>query len=134
MHMRAVRPYVSALVAIYFSQTADQALRVAASHTVLTSLDPWMVTLREAGHLRRGLTTEHFVQAIVAALFSVSLDWCRGLVSDEDFIFRKLEALLLYAAGATRGAGQKEIASHLTDLLGPRRLYQALAAEVVGAA
>lgn len=129
IHMRSVRQYVSVLVAIYFSQTADSDLRVAASHTVMTSLHPWAVALREGGHIRRGLSNDSFVRAIVAALFSVSLEWCRGDISDDDFLGRKLEALLVYAAGATRGAAQKEVNSQLTDLLGPRYLFKALLAQ-----
>ncbi|MDB5869866.1 MAG: regulatory protein TetR [Polaromonas sp.] len=130
IHMRGMRQYVSALVGIYFSQTADSELRVATMHTALTSLDHWAVALREGGHIRRGITNEGFIRGIVSALFCVVLDWCRGDISDDDFIFRKMEVLLIYATGATRGEAQKQIGSSLTDILGPRRLFQMLAEEV----
>ncbi|MDB5430122.1 MAG: TetR family transcriptional regulator [Caulobacter sp.] len=121
-HMHDSRKFVMAIVAIYFSQTADKDLQVAARTNILGTLLPWAVELRERGHLRVGMGIEPFVHAVVGLLFTVSLDWCRGDISNEEFIYKKLEALLGYASGVTRGAGRREIDLYLTDLLGRRRL------------
>lgn len=64
-------------------------------------------------------------------MFAVSFDWCRGDLSDEDFMLRKLEVLLAFASGAARGQVRKEIDTYLSDLLGPRKLIAALQAEAL---
>jgi AcrR family transcriptional regulator len=130
MHMHDSREFVIAIVAIYFSQTADEDLRVAARTNILVTLMPWVLTLRERGHLRVGAGVESTVYAIVSLLFSVSREWCRGNLSNEAFLIKKLEALLTYASGATRGAGRKEVDRYLTDLLGRKELISAIRAEV----
>ncbi len=120
--MRSVSQYSNAIVSIYFSQTADRDLRDAASYNVMSTIKPWVAALRQAGSLRRGVTAEAFADAIAHLLFGVSLEWCLGNISDEDFLFKKLEVLLVYAAGATRGGAQKDITRYLSDLFGPRTL------------
>ncbi|MFZ4605597.1 MAG: TetR/AcrR family transcriptional regulator [Caulobacter sp.] len=127
-HMHDSRKFVMAVVAIYFSQTADQDLLVAARTNILVTLLPWAIELRERGHLRVGMGVESFVHAVVGLLFTVSLDWCRGDISNDEFIYKKLEALLSYASGVTRGAGRREIDLYLTDLLGRRRLFEEIKA------
>lgn len=122
LHMHDARAFVSAIVAIYFSQTADEDLQVASRMNIIVTLQPWAEAVRERGHLRIGITVDDFVHDIVGLLFDVSLDWCRGKITDVDFITEKLRMTLTYASGATRGAGRKEIDLYLTDLLGKRRL------------
>jgi len=132
-HMHDSREFVIAIVALYFSQTADTDLQVAARMNILSTLQPWAVALRERGHLRVGVSIDSFVHSIVGLLFIVSMEWCRGNVSNEDFIIEKLQATLTFASGATRGAGRKEIDFYLSDLLGKRQLIGALQAEVEAA-
>jgi AcrR family transcriptional regulator len=124
--MRSVRQYSKAIVAIYFSQTADTDLRDAASYNVMNTIKPWVAALRQAGNLRRGITAEAFTDAVAHLLFGVSLEWCLDNITVEDFLFMKLEVLLVYAAGATRGAGQKEVTHYLSDLFGSRQLITAI--------
>ncbi|MDB5423591.1 MAG: TetR family transcriptional regulator [Phenylobacterium sp.] len=131
-HMRHSREFATAIVAIYFSPTADEDLRVAAELNILVTLQPWVLGLRERGHLRVGVSLEPFLIAIVGLLFNLSLEWCRDNISNEEFLLRKLEALLTYASGGTRGAGRKEIDLYLTDLLGRRELISVIEAQAVG--
>lgn len=132
-HMHDSREFVIAIVALYFSPTADTDLQVAARMNILVTLQPWALALRERGHLRVGVSIDIFVHSIVGLLFIVSMEWCRGNVSTEDFIIEKLQAILTYASGATRGAGRKEIDLYLSDLLGKRQLIGALQTEVAEA-
>lgn len=124
--MRNVPQYSKAIVAIYFSQTADPDLRGAASHNVRSYLRPWILGLRQKGNLRRGVTNNGLIDAVTHLMFAVSLEWCLGNIKDEDFLFKKLETLLVYAAGATRGAGNKEISRYLSDVFDRRELIQAI--------
>ena len=129
--LRTMPEFVSAIVSIFFSQTAQTDVRVAASYNLVRTLQPWVRSLREECHLRRGVTPEVMIDSICGLLFNVSLEWCRGNIDDGSYMFRKAEALLTYAAGATRGAGQKEINSYLADLLGRRVLYAEIETHVV---
>lgn len=130
LHMHDARTFVSAIVAIYFSQTADEDLQIASRMNIIVTLQPWAEALRERGHLRVGVTVDDFVRDIVGLLFDASLNWCRGKISDENFGREKLRMTLTYASGATRGAGRKEIDLHLTDLLGKRALIGAIQMQV----
>lgn len=131
LNMHEMREFVSAIVSIYFSQSADADVRVAASYNLMRTLQPWVLSLRELGHLRRGISPEVLIDSIAGLMFNVSLEWCRGNIDDNVYMFRKAEAVLVVAAGATRGAGHKEISSYLTDLLGRKTLYDEINAHVV---
>jgi AcrR family transcriptional regulator len=128
-HMHDSREFVIAIVALNFSQTADEDLQVAARMNILVTLQPWVLALSEQGHLRVGFGAEPLIHAIVGLLFQASLEWCRGNITDEEFIFEKLLSLLTFASGATRGAGRKEVDMYLSDLLGRRKLIAAIQAE-----
>lgn len=129
-HMHDAREFVNAIVAIYFSQTADRDLQVAARMNILVTLQPWVTNLRESGHLRVGMSVDGVVNAIVSMLFHISLEWARGEITNEQFLFEKLQAVLTYASGAARGGGRKEIDLYLSDLLGRRKLIGGIQAQV----
>ena len=133
LSMRDMRPFVLAIVAIYFSPTADMDLRMAARTNILLTLEPWARSMADNGQLRKGMRLDRFMSDIIGALFAVSFDWCRGELSNEDFMLRKLEVLLACASGATRGQVRKEIDDYLTDLLGPRALISNLQTDAVNA-
>lgn len=126
-HMHGVREFVIAIVAIYFSQTAEKDLQIAARMNIQNTLEPWAVALRERGHLRVGLAVQPFIDGISSLMFNMSLEWCRGNINDEEFLFGKLRALLIFASGATRGAGRKEIDQRLGTLLARRELTSSIA-------
>ncbi|MFA7554609.1 MAG: TetR/AcrR family transcriptional regulator [Spongiibacteraceae bacterium] len=129
-NIRAVKAYAVGIVSIFFSQTADTDLRVAASYHITSTLQPWLNTLRQQGCIRRGVLSESLCDAMVSLLFGVALEWARGVVDDEEFLFSKLECLFAYACGATRGKGQKEISRYLTDLLNRKELVSAIITQV----
>lgn len=124
--MRNVREYAKAITAIYFSQTADPDLRAAASYNLMGTIQPWVASLRRGRALRKGVTADDFTDAVVHLLFSTTFEWCLGNIDDDDFLFKKLERLLVYSAGATRGEAQKEINRYLGDLFGRRQLIKAI--------
>tara|TARA_R110001606_G_scaffold381211_1_gene542229 strand:+ start:13247 stop:13954 length:708 start_codon:yes stop_codon:yes gene_type:complete len=123
-NMTNMREFVSAIVAMHFSSSSDEDLRRATRANITSTLRPWVVALREGGHLRSGVNPVDFTNSIIALLFYISLEWCTGAISDEDFIFKKLEALLIYSAGACRGAGLKQVNMYLNDLMGKRTKFE----------
>ena len=129
-HMHDSREFVTALVALYFSHRADPELHFAVKMNIEVTLQPWALSLRDQRGLRRGIAVEQFINNIVSLLFNVSLEWCRGKISNQDFVLEKLQALLTYASGATRGPAQKEIELYLNDLLGKRILFAAIRSKV----
>lgn len=126
INIRSVREYGNAIVSIFFSQTADRDLRMAASYHIITTLRPWVEEFNRKGFISPGIASEDMISAIVYLVFSEALDWSRGNLDDESFLFNKLECLLVYANGATRGAGQKKVRKYLTDLLGSQALITAI--------
>jgi AcrR family transcriptional regulator len=125
-HMRDSREFVIAIAAIYFSQTAANDLQIAARMNIHTTLEPWAFALRERGHLRVGMAPQPFIDGVVALMFNASLEWCRGNIDSEEFLFVKLRALLTFASGATRGAGRREIDLRLNTLLARRELASSI--------
>lgn len=119
----AAREYSSALVTIYFSQTAQQDLQAAARFHIVGTLEPWASALRERGHLRRGFSPERLVNSITHLVFGAALEWSRGSISNDEFLLQRVLAVLLCGAGATRGSAQKEISVYLTDALGKRTFF-----------
>lgn len=127
---RNAREYVSALVAIHFSQTAQDDLRVAASYHIMNILRPWALALRAGGHMRRSYTSEMLTTSIIHLFFGISVDWCRGAISDDDFLHQKLTTLLTCGAGSTRGPTQKHISSLLTDILGSQKRIASIKSDI----
>lgn len=125
-NLLGMRQFVLALVAIYFSPTAGDDLRVAARTNIVITLIPWAHALAEKGQLRAGMSLDHFIQPIIGSMFAVSLDWCRGELSDDEYLDAKLETLLICASGATRGQVRREADEFLSDLLKDRKLIGSL--------
>ncbi|MFA7554608.1 MAG: TetR/AcrR family transcriptional regulator [Spongiibacteraceae bacterium] len=122
-NIRSVSEFTFALVAIFFSQTAEPELPKAASYHTEATLQPWVYALRQRGSIRKGMAPEKLSSALVYLLFSTAQAWARGEIDGSEFLIRKLQHLLTYASGATRGVGQKEINRYLTDVLGSRELF-----------
>lgn len=131
--MSDVRQYVTAIVSIYFTPSMDAELRMAASHRITTTLKPWITSMWESGGIRRGISEDQILRSIVSLLFAISVDWCSGDLSDDEFLDSKLEGLLTYAMGATRGAAHTHVREYLVDLLGPRERIAAIESQIVEA-
>ena len=121
--MLGMREYVKAVTSIYFSMTADGDLREAAGYNVMLTLLPWAKALQQRGCLRAGLTADDLVDHILRLKFTISLEWCKGDISDEDFLNRKVLAVLSSAAGFSCGSGAEEISEYLDDFLGTRAIF-----------
>jgi AcrR family transcriptional regulator len=128
--MLTMKEYVKAVTSIHFSLTADDELRQAASYNVVLTLRPWTLALQRQGHLRSGLTAEDMVDQILRLKFTTSLEWCRGAISDAEFLDGKIFAVLSVAAGFTRESGNDEINTYLTDFLGTRDIFDKFRDEV----
>lgn len=128
-NVRSVKAYAVGIVSIFFSQTADADLRLATSYHITATLRPWLSALRQQGFIRRGVG-DNLSDVMVGLLFGVALEWVRGEVTDEEFLYSKLECLFIYACGVTRGAGQKEISRYLTDLLNRKELVSAIVDQI----
>src|SRR3546814_8047568 len=83
------------------------------------TLFPYTTLFRS--HMRRSFTAEMLTTNIVHLFFGISIEWCRGTISDDEFLHQKLTTLLTCAAGATRGAAPKHIGTLLTDILGSQK-------------
>ncbi len=128
--MLSMQEYVKAVTSIYFSLTVDDDLREAAAYNVILTLLPWAKGLQQQGCLRDGFTADDLVEQIIRLKFTISLQWCRGGISDEAFLEKKVLAVLTSAAGSTRGDGYREISDYLTDFQGKRAIFERFRVEV----
>jgi len=128
--MLSMREYVKAVTSIYFSLTVEEDLREAAAYNVILTLLPWAKALQQQGHMRDGFTAEDLVEQIIRLKFTISLQWSREALTDEEFLNKKVLAVLTSAAGLTCGDGYREISDYIADFQGQRAVFEQFRNEV----
>lgn len=117
INIRKLRGFGSALIAIFVSQTVLSDISNAAHYHTSNTLQPWLLALRQKGYIKKGLSHDRLSLVLEHLLICVAQDWVCGKISDDEFLPKKLQHLLTYALGASRGAGQEEINLYLEDTL-----------------
>jgi TetR/AcrR family transcriptional regulator, cholesterol catabolism regulator len=128
--MLDMKEYVKAVTSVYFSLNVDDDLRMAAGYNVTLTVRPWALALERQGSLRPGVTADQLVDQILRLKFTVSQDWCRDAITDEQFLAGKTLAVLTVAAGLCRGSEYQQLSMYLDDFLGSRSLFEELRHEV----
>lgn len=118
-----IKNYVKAVVALYYSPTADPEIRAAMRQIGIDALTPWLHRLKAAGKLRRGIDYDELIDNLTNVQYMILAGWRLGEIADDRFVFRMVEALLLMAAGAAKGAAHAEITDRLNDLHGERAWF-----------
>jgi TetR/AcrR family transcriptional regulator, cholesterol catabolism regulator len=132
--MLDMKEYVKAVTSVYFSLNVDDDLRKAAGYNVTLTVSPWALALERQGALRPGVTADQLVDQILRLKFTISQDWCRGAITDEQFLDGKALAVLTVAAGLCIGSENEQVGVYLEDLLGSRCRFEQLRREVDQAA
>ncbi len=103
-----IRPYTSAIMAVYNSPTADAALREAIRNVSPTGHRMFAQSLRARRALAPGVTEEILAYNVSTAIYAVLTNWCLGDLEDSQLVDRVAEAVLTVTFAATRGAVHAE--------------------------
>jgi len=111
-----IRPYTTAIMAVYNSPTADRAIRTAIRELAYTGITPWAMALRRRRQFSEGVTMEAYIQLSVTAQYAVLTDWCVGEIEDMDLVDRVCGAALIILLGTTRGQTLRDARTWLHHL------------------
>jgi len=115
-----VRPYTTAIMAVYNSPSAERPVREAIRDISETSLRPFVEALTADGQLAPGVSAERFTYLLTTESYAILSDWCLGDLPDDQLVDRISEAFLLLVFGCTIGKTQQEAQRWLEDLRAAR--------------
>jgi len=121
-----VRPYTTAIMAVYNSPTAEHAVREAIQHISVDSLRPFVEALDMRNELASGVSSERFIYFVTTETYAILSDWCLGDLPDDLLVDRTSEAFLILVCGCVAGPTQKEALRWLEDLRAARPGWMAL--------
>ena len=120
-----IKNYTKAVVALYYSPTADPEIREALRLIGVDALSPWVLAMKRADGLRPGVDFDDMVDNLSNVQYMILAGWCLGTISDDRFVYRMIEAFLLVASGATQRQAHAEIGARLKDMHGRRLWFDA---------
>lgn len=125
-----IRDYLSALVNLYFSSSADPAIRIELRRTAAGFMIPWLELAQARRQLRRGTDIMRATGNIASLQYAINQEWLAGAIPDEAFVRTVAEAVLTYLAGLVRGAALDAVELELSDLgCGGERVARLVATE-----
>lgn len=114
-----IRDYLSSVVSLYFSASADQAVRIELRRIAAGFMVPWLELAQARRQLRRGTDITRAVGHVASLQYAINQDWLAGRIADDMLVPTVIEAVLTYLAGFVKGAALEPVDSLLVDLNGP---------------
>jgi AcrR family transcriptional regulator len=99
----AAREYTKAVTALYFSPNTSPDI-VQSLQDMAINLHGWLDRAEQDRQLAPWIRRDELELMLKNAEYATINDWVRGLISDEDYLRRLVEAILIVASGACRGA------------------------------
>jgi AcrR family transcriptional regulator len=124
-----IAPYIAAVTDLYFSRSGETGVRKVLTEIAMKPYAPWLARLREEAHLERGVAFDRIASSLATLLYGQALEWTLQLLGDDAFVSARLDAVLTYLGGVTRGRARSELRALFTDLHGRQvRIGPAIAA------
>lgn len=111
-----IRPYTTALMAVFNSPTADKAVRGAIRGLSEDSTAPWANHLLQHRQFTAGVTVEHYTRMSITTSYAILTDWCLGEIPDDELVDWMSASYLITLIGMTRGAINRESRTWLQHL------------------
>jgi len=121
-----IKPYTSAIMAVYNAPGADRAVRGAIKNVADVGLRPFAEALETSKALAVGATASSLIHLLTTSTYAVLTDWCLGEIPDVDLVDRVSEIFLLIVVGATKGQVRADARRWLQDVRGQRASWIAL--------
>jgi AcrR family transcriptional regulator len=101
--------YLRAVAALYFSPSLHPDIRRVMLEIGTRSWRPWLQAVGLGRQLRRGVQVDRMLIDLSNLQFAKVHEWGLGELSDDAFLDRTLDAVLLLLLGATKGAALKDV-------------------------
>jgi AcrR family transcriptional regulator len=111
-----VRNYTKAVVAIYFGPNTPKDVWETLRDMSVSSTHAWLTVMEARGELRPWVNATHFATTMANVQYSVINDWCLGRLSDDEYLPRLVESMLLLLIGAVQGNVRDEAERFLVDI------------------
>jgi AcrR family transcriptional regulator len=111
-----VRNYTKAVVAIYFGPKTPRDVWESLRDMSLNRTREWLASMKESGQVQPWVSEEHFADTMANVKYSTINDWCQNRLSDEEYLPRLAENMLMLVIGSVRGEVREEAERYLADL------------------
>jgi TetR/AcrR family transcriptional regulator, cholesterol catabolism regulator len=113
-----IRPYTTAVMAIYNSASSDRSIRHAISKMSDDSLRPFADHLLARRQLAADVTPQALCERITRFSYCTLSAWCLGEIADGDMVENICEAMFMVISVSTRGAVKREADDWLEHIRG----------------
>jgi AcrR family transcriptional regulator len=121
-----IRPYTTAIMAVYNSFTADPAIRGVIRQVSEVGTRPFATWLVNNRQLAPGVTADSFIKLQITNVYATLTDWCLGEIPDGKLVDHIAENFLCGVVASTKGKTQAEAQRWLEDLRQQRPSWTAL--------
>jgi AcrR family transcriptional regulator len=111
-----VKNYTKAVCAIYFGPNTPRDVWQTLQHMSLVRMHEWLEALRSQGQLHDWVNIAHLSDTMANVQYSTINDWCLGRLSDESYLQRLAENMLLLIIGAVQGEARTEAETFLFEM------------------
>lgn len=111
-----VRNYTKAVVSIYFGPNTPRDVWETLRDMSVNAIRAWLAVMDERDELRSWVDADHFSTTMANVQYSVINDWCLDRLTDEQYLLRLAESMLLLLVGAVQGAVRDEAETFLIEL------------------
>lgn len=101
------RNYALAVVTIYFSPTSTDDVWEVLQNLGTTGITVLLESLAESGQIEDWADIDEVALTFSNTSFAIINEWCMGRLSDEDYLRRVVDALLLLLCGVCRGEARE---------------------------
>lgn len=128
-----LKPYVTALMAIYNSAGADRSVRQVIREIAVVDAITFYDHLADSHLLEPHITARRHVDMLVTVTYAVLSSWCLDEISDQELVDTAIELELGLMIGATRGNCRLQAARWLKKVREDDPKWQALRTKAVTA-
>ncbi len=108
--------YALAVVTIYFSPTSTDDVWEVLQEMGTSGITVLLESLAENGQIEEWVNIEEVALTFSNTSFAIINEWCLGRLSDEDYLRRVVDALLLLLSGACRGEARETAQRYMRDI------------------
>jgi AcrR family transcriptional regulator len=126
-----IRPYTTAIMAVYNSPASHVSIREAISRLSNEGTRPYADHLAAKRQLAPHVTPENYCAAITRLCYSTLSSWCVGEIADAAMIESMAETFLVVTEASTKGAVKREASQWLQHIRGRSPEWQRLRTQSV---
>lgn len=121
-----IRPYLTALVGIYFAPGVESVVKVELRRTATGFMLPWLDLMQTSGQLAPGTDIQRLTANLANIQYAINQEWLAGMLGNEAFVPAILEGVLTYLAGCLQNGAAASVQVLLRDVRGERALTRKL--------